>query len=437
MKSRLMGLGLVALIALIALAGCSAQPAANVVKADALQPETIPVVMSEKSSAILAEAIVVAAERRALTFEIGGTVREILVNEGDAVHAGDPLVRLDRAALERAVATAEQNVIIQNANLDTLLAGATAADIAAAEAALHSAQQALQRVKDGPTDEDLAAAQANLDAARETHAKLLAGPDALDLAQVKARLEAAESARNEAQAYYDQVSYRNDIGALPQSVVLQRATIEYNAALAAYEDAAAGADADQLAGTRASVANAEAALGRLLDSPTDAELASAEAAVVGAQSRLTTLLDGATVENIAIARAAVAQAEIGLAEAGDTLNKATLVAPFDGTVTQVQVEVGDLVPAGRVVITLATTGQLQVRTVDLVEADVVHVTVGQPAIVTIDALPGVELAGHVTEIKLEPVDYRGDVAYPVVVALDQTHPRVMLGMTAQVELPRE
>ena len=55
----------------------------------------------------------------------------------------------------------------------------------------------------------------------------------------------------------------------------------------------------------------------------------------------------------------------------------------------------------------------------------------------VDGLPDVELAGYVSEINLEPVDYRGDVTYPVVVTLDETHPRLKLGMTTQVELLRD
>jgi HlyD family secretion protein len=437
MRKIMAGLALMMLIGVFTSTGCSSIPLmGGVAQTDASPTETIPAVTSARNEFIVAEAKVEAAERRALMLEIGGAVQEILVEEGDEVEAGAPLVRLDSAELARAVASAEQNLIIQQATLDTLLNGAAAADIAAAEAALTSAQQTLQRVEDGPNEEDIAAAQASLEAASETYQKLVDGPGDLDLAPARARLSAAEAALREAQARYDEVSWRNDLGMLPQSTALMYATIDYEAALAAYEDAAGGADADQIAGARASVAGAEASLQRLLDSPTAADLASARAAVVQAQSRLTTLRDGATDEDIAMARAAVSQAQINLDAAHDALRKATLAAPFAGVVTLVQAEEGDLLPAGRVVVTLATIGQLQVRTVDMVERDIVYVSVGQPATVKVDALPGVKLAGHVSEINLEPVDYRGDVTYPVVVALDETHPRLRLGMTMQVELLR-
>lgn len=85
--------------------------------------------------------------------------------------------------------------------------------------------------------------------------------------------------------------------------------------------------------------------------------------------------------------------------------------------------------------TQMTKGQVQARTIDLTELDVVCVQVGQPAVVTVDALPGVRLEGRVRRISLEAVDYRGDVTYPVVVELvEGSHPGLRWGMTALVEI---
>jgi hypothetical protein len=55
-------------------------------------------------------------------------------------------------------------------------------------------------------------------------------------------------------------------------------------------------------------------------------------------------------------------------------------------------------------------------------------------VVTVDALPDVELRGHVIRIGLQSVDYRGDVTYPVYVELDDDTPELRWGMTAMVEI---
>jgi len=430
-SKRLLIFGALLVVVSTVFVGCSPKPAANLARA-----ETIPVVTSEQSRDIVAEGSVEAEELRHLAFQITGRAETILVVEGDEVSAGDVLIRLEEASLQRAVALAEQTLIIRQANLDTLLAGAKAADLAAAEAALRSAEANLKRLKDGPNAEDVTAAEESLAAARETYQKLVKGPDENDLAQVKARLQAAEASLRQAQAHYDQVSWRNDIGALPQATQLQQATIEFEAAQAAYHVAADGADAGQIAQAKAAVAQAEAVLKQLADSPTPAEVAAGEAAVVQAQSRLTLLMEGASREEIAVAEALVVQARLALEDAQDTLTKATLIAPFDGKITKVHIKEGDLVSAGHVALTIASTGRLQVRTTDLTESDIVHVTLGQRAIVKIDALPGEELAGHVSEIGQEAILYRGDVTYPVVVVLEEAHPKVRLGMTVEVRLAR-
>ncbi|KPK08170.1 MAG: hypothetical protein AMJ56_12030 [Anaerolineae bacterium SG8_19] len=50
-----------------------------------------------------------------------GVVSEVFVEIGDEVEAGTPLLKLDTAALERAVESAEQALAIQEANLAALV----------------------------------------------------------------------------------------------------------------------------------------------------------------------------------------------------------------------------------------------------------------------------------------------------------------------------
>ena len=72
-----------------------------------------------------------AARAAQLSLGVAGTVRQVFVEAGDAVQAGDALVQLDTADLARDVATAEQNLVIQEANLAELQDNADASDVAA------------------------------------------------------------------------------------------------------------------------------------------------------------------------------------------------------------------------------------------------------------------------------------------------------------------
>ena len=58
---------------------------------------------------------------------------------------------------------------------------------------------------------------------------------------------------------------------------------------------------------------------------------------------------------------------------------------------------------------------------------------GQPVIVTLDALPGVELKGTILSIGQSYAENQGDVVYEVDVLLTDTDPAMRWGMTAEVK----
>lgn len=73
-----------------------------------------------------------------------------------------------------------------------------------------------------------------------------------------------------------------------------------------------------------------------------------------ARDRLQKLLEGADPLELEAAQLEVEAAQLALEEAQENLEKATLRAPFDGAVVRVNVEVGDRVTPGDVVLVLAT-----------------------------------------------------------------------------------
>ena len=69
-------------------------------------------------------------------------------------------------------------------------------------------------------------------------------------------------------------------------------------------------------------------------------------------------------------------------------------------------------------------------TVSLSESDISSVKVGQVATVSITALSGVELGGHVTAISPLGSDSSGVVTYDATLTIDQTNSKVLPGMSA-------
>lgn len=79
-----------------------------------------------------------------LGFQAAGRVAEILVREGDHVQAGQRLARLDAGEVEAGVRAARARIGAADARLVELRSGSRAQEVAAAEAAVRSAEQRAQ-----------------------------------------------------------------------------------------------------------------------------------------------------------------------------------------------------------------------------------------------------------------------------------------------------
>jgi HlyD family secretion protein len=122
----------------------------------------------------------------------------------------------------------------------------------------------------------------------------------------------------------------------------------------------------------------------------------------------------------------------------DALDKTISRAPFDGLVTNVPVREGETVVVGiqnAEGSTLMTLADMSVITAEVKvdETDIVNIQMGQPADVTVDALPGRTFKGHVTEVGDQALLRTTGIAtsqsttgteeakdFKVVVTLDQT-----------------
>jgi len=103
------------------------------------------------------------------------------------------------------------------------------------------------------------------------------------------------------------------------------------------------------------------------------------------------------------AQGRVRQSAANLRHASDVLSKTEYVAPFDGVITNVPVREGEtVVPGiqnspGSTLMTIADTSTITAE-VKVDETDIVNVQMGQPAEVSIDAIPKEKFKGIVTEI---------------------------------------
>jgi HlyD family secretion protein len=303
-----------------------------------------------------------------------------LVTEGQAVGEGETLARLETTDLEYAVAQAKL--------------------------ALAIAQVQLLRLQRPPGEQDVAAAQAALESARASYRKLVDGPSEEQIRVARTNLDQAKAALDQAQAAYDRVADRPDVGLLPQALQLQQATIAYEAAQANFDLA--------------------------MRPPSEAELAAAHSAVAQAEATLTRAQEGASDEDLLLAQLQVEQAQVSLDQAQHQLEGTILTAPHSGIVTAVGVKEGEL-SGGQPAFTLTDLSQYHIDvTVD--EIDIGRVTEGQPVTVTLDALPGETLAGQVDRIADAAQLATGVAGYNVTIRLKPTDALLRAGMTANVDV---
>jgi HlyD family secretion protein len=260
--------------------------------------------------------------------------------------------------------------------------------------------------------------------------KLLAGPDEGQIRIAQANLRAAQSA---AAAIANAVS-PEEIRAL--ELAYQQAQEAWNAATQARATAPGGQpeEAYLLLDARVGQASFNAEIARLqleaARTGSPAATGAAYARVAQAQRELERLQAGPVQAEIDRADATIAQRRLELEAAERALERTILTAPFDGYVSAVNTEIGAVTLPGVAVLEVTDLTPLWL-TVQVDEIDIRQVREGMPATVRLDALPGVELDATLERIDLVATNNAGIVSYDVLVRLDETEPRVRVGMTAE------
>jgi multidrug resistance efflux pump len=340
---------------------------------------------------VIAEGRIVPAADVRLSFTVRGTVAEILAVEGQSVRRGDVLARLaDREQAEAALA-------------------ASTLELTAAQQAYDEFTRAEGLSRAQAWDAYLQAQVARAKAERDWEKLNLRDiEDKIEDAdtEVKDKKKDLEDAEEEFDKYKD--LNRDNSRRKTAEDDLEKAQETYNESLRKREEIIRGRDSLRAALDTAQANEAEAK--RVYD---------LRAAGLDADQK--TLLE-ARLDN-AKAQAAAAQSN---------LDNYDLKAPFDGTVTDVYLKVGQLVGPETVAVQLADFSAWMVETTDLNELEVVRVSEGQAVEIRPDALDDLALDGVVEQIGLSSRTQGGDVLYTVKIKLNQGDERLRWGMTVEL-----
>jgi multidrug resistance efflux pump len=164
----------------------------------------------------------------------------------------------------------------------------------------------------------------------------------------------------------------------------------------------------------------------------EANIEAAKSNMENAQAEFDNLITGKNSEKMAVARAQFESALANLNAARAALANSQLRAPVAGTILSLDLSVGETVNAGMPVAYLGNLGRWKVETKDLAEIDVTNVSIGDSVSIKLDAFPGDEFTGTVTEIDPVGREYLGDMTYKTTITLDKSDPRFFWNMTATV-----
>ena len=355
--------------------------------------QLVPVQRGDLAVEVTATGNLLYAYEEALSFGVPGTIDEVLVEEGDEVEEGQLLARLDSAStisLEKAEAQARINLRNAEDNLEEVRnpsAVVAALDVAQAELAVVNAGIALVTARD------------NLEKALDPYTESDIIQAELTVINAEVALDAARHAFELAENTY------NGNPTVPQWITdyerkqRQLALAEFDLAEAEENlaEMQAGADASEVEQKQKLLAVAEA------------DIARAEETL--AETQDDALLPEPDSLDVELQQIEVSSARTALDEAIERLEMDTIAAPFAGIVTSVNMEAGQAVNAGTVIVLTDSTRFEATMLVN--EIDIMNVQVGALASVEIDALSGFVFPATVTSVSPTAASQQGVVNYRV------------------------
>ena len=398
-----------------------------------------------------------------LSFLSPGIIETVGVNVGDQVKEGDLLVALDTSILQHQASQVRATIASSQAMADKIKNSLRLEDrnvlnntLANARLALDLANNQLQNAYT-VRDNEINGVRTALENAR------MAYNNALNIYQssqstinqsiemAKINLSSALIVLSQAQSNYSYMLSLYNSGQagwmeLQQAQsALQGASSAYDAARVQYDTALLQITTEksvgksQLDSASAALANAEVAYNSML-STADIKVDNAINAVRSAEARYSLAeaqyyqaLAPAHNADISSTSAQVAAGSASLRIINTQIAQASIKAPMDGTITEVNARVSELSNLGQPAIVLETTNDFYIEA-HISEVNINKVMVGQSVKIQFDALEDLSFKGMVVSIDPAATITLGVVNYRIIVVLDNVVDNIRSSMTADLDI---
>lgn len=152
---------------------------------------------------------------------------------------------------------------------------------------------------------------------------------------------------------------------------------------------------------------------------------SARKTLENAREDLDDLLDGPDVLDLR-------SEALSLKEKQEAYNNCFIIAPFDGYISNIEVENSDSVSSGATVATIIT--KQKIAEITLNEVDAAKVKIGQKVDITFDAISDLNITGKVSEMDTVGTVSSGVVNYDATITFDTQDDRIKSGMSVSVSI---
>ncbi len=357
-----------------------------------------------------------------LGFEINGTVSGVFVGIGSRVGVGQSLVSLDSGQLNAQYLKSEANLASENAKLDEIKKGTRPEELAVSETtylnAKTSLSEAQQNLKDKVSDiignnvdqlfvnQHTATPQFNL-AITDSQLKndIVLGRTQMEVILKSWDLETGKNNLSQVSAFVDNVA--RAVNSITSGPNLSQTTLD---------------------GYKSSISSAKTTLITYRDA-----LSSAESALALAEKNFSLKKSGSTPEAVASQVAKVMQAEADLQNSQAQLSKTVLRSPQYGVVTKKDVEVGETVTPGKIVLSVISDSNLELES-NVSEISIGKVKIGNKVDISFDAFPGEVFKGTVAYVEPAETIVDGVVNYKVTVSFNEKYPQVKSGLTSKLDI---
>ncbi len=393
-------------------------------------------IVGDLKSTVNATGVVTSVTDLNLSFKKSGNIKSVLVDVGDKVKKGQILATLSSGSEYAELTRARASVLAAEARLKKIIEGATNEEINLAKVALDNAKKDLENIRN--TQNNLVNnAYSNL-----LNSTLVAltenGDSSITAPSISGVYNLGKEGEIKISVYNSQSGLLFSTSGLVVSSGVVNSSIPQpigNSGLyltfSSTTNISGGSFTVSVPNKKAAnYLTNENAYNQALKTR-DSAISSAESLVAQREAELLLKQAKARTSDVELGEADVLSAKASLSLAQSNYEDTLIRAPGDGTITKVDIKIGEVANANQTAIVVQDISNLYVEAL-INESNISEIALGQKVDIIFDALIGESFTGEVSHIDPSSLASDGVVNYKIKVSINETNPNIRPGMNSEI-----